>query len=156
MKKCLALPLLILTLSTPAVAQEKPVDELFRVMSMDKQISGGFEAMLPVIDQMSARLKLDTQGNEELKNIFRTWFNEDVDLKSMEEKTKQLYSHNFTSDELHEVTKFYQSPTGQKFLEKSSQLMQAGVQIGMQETKAKEPQLMERLRPFIEKYGPQK
>ena len=141
------------TLSTPTMAQETPVDEMFRVMSMDKQMTGGFEAMLPVIDQMSAQFKLNNEGKEELKGIFRAWFNEDIDRSKIINEVKKLYSQSFTDDEISKVTEFYQTPTGKKFLEKSAQLMQLGAQIGMQEAQSKQVKLMERVKPFLEKHG---
>jgi len=153
MKKALILPLIFLTLTTSTMAQESPVDEMFRVMSMDKQITGGFEAMLPVIDQMTAQFKLDVQGKEELREIFRIWFNKDIDREKMIGDVKNLYSQTFTNDELREVTKFYQTQVGKKFLEKSAQLMKVSAQIGMQEAQSKQVLLMERVKPFLEKHG---
>jgi hypothetical protein len=144
---------MVFTLSAPTMAQETPVDEMFRVMSMDKQITGGFEAMLPVIDQMTAQFKLDGQGKEELREIFRTWFNEDIDRKKIIHEVKKLYSQSFTNDDIREITKFYQTPVGKKFLEKSAQLMQSGAQIGMQEAQTKQVKLMERVKPFLERQG---
>jgi len=42
-----------------------------------------------------------------------------------------IYAQRFTAEELEAVTDFYQSPTGQKFIEAMPGLMQAGAQIGM-------------------------
>jgi len=152
MKKVIILPLMFFTLSPLAMAKKAPIDEMFRVMAMDKQITGGFDAMLPVIDQMTNQLKLDAKGKDELREIFRSWFNEDLDRKKMLKEVKILYSQAFTNDEIHEITKFYQSPVGKKFLEKSAHLMKKGAQIGMQEAQAKQVQLMERVKPFLEKH----
>jgi hypothetical protein len=135
------------------MAQESPVDEMFRVMSIDKQLTGGFEAMMPVIDQMTSQFKLDSEGKEELRGIFRKWFNEDIDREKIIREVKKLYSQTFTKDELRQVTKFYQSSVGKKFLEKSALLMQTGAQIGMEEAQTKQVKLMERVKPFLEKHG---
>ncbi len=62
MKKFQLLPLLLFILSTPIVAQESPIDEMFRVMSIDKQMAGGFEAMLPVVDQIANNYNLDNKA----------------------------------------------------------------------------------------------
>jgi len=135
------------------MAQEAPVDEMFRVMSMEKQISGGFEAMMPMIDQMAVKFKLNNEGKEELKDIFRSWFNEDIDRSKMMSEMKRLYLQTFTDDEIRKITEFYQTPVGARFLEKSPQLMQLGAQIGMKEAQSKQVKLMERVKPFIEKHG---
>jgi hypothetical protein len=144
---------MIATLSAPIMAQETPVDQMFRVMSMEKQMSGGFEAMMPVIDQMAVKFKLNNEGKEELKDIFRSWFNEDIDRSKMMNEMKKLYSQTFTDDEISTITKFYQTPVGARFLEKSPQLMQLGAQIGMKEAQSKQIKLMERVKPFMEKHG---
>jgi len=141
------------TLSAPIMAQESPVDEMFRVMSMDKQMVGGFEAMLPVIDQMTAKFRLDNEGKKELREIFRTWFNEDIDRSKIMSEMKQLYSQAFTDEEISEITKFYRTSVGKKFLEKSTQLMQLAAQIGMKEAQSKQVKLMERVTPFLEKHS---
>jgi len=151
--KILTLPLMLFTLAAPVMAQEKPIDEMFRVLSMDKQMEGGFEAMLPVIDQMAANFKLNAEGKNELKEVFRTWFNEDIDRAKIMSEIKKLYSDSFTDDEISKVTAFYQTPVGKKFLEKSTTLMQAGAQIGMQEAQSKQAQLMKRVKPLLEKHG---
>jgi hypothetical protein len=141
------------TLSTSTMAQERPVDEMFKVMSMDKQMAGGFEAMLPVIDQMTVKFKLDSEGKEELKGIFRSWFNEDIDRSKISNEMKKLYSQAFTDDEINQITKFYQTAVGKKFLEKSAELMKLGAQIGMEEAQTKQVNLMNRVKPFLEKHG---
>ncbi len=135
------------------MAQETPVDEMFRVISMEKQMSGGFEAMMPMIDQMAVNFKLNNEGKEELKGIFRSWFNEDIDRAKMMSEMKKLYSQTFTDDEINKIIEFYQTPVGAKFLEKSPKLMQIGAQIGMEEAKSKQIKLMERIKPFLEKHG---
>lgn len=42
-----------------------------------------------------------------------------------------VYAERFTAEELKSVTEFYRSPTGQKFIQASPELMQAGALIGM-------------------------
>lgn len=151
MKKFLVVPLMALAMSTSVVAEETAIDEMFRVMEMDKQMSGGFEAMLPVLDQMSARMQLNAQEKEELKSIFRTWFDKDIDRDMLIKQFKGLYLEHFTEAEIKEVTRFYQTPVGQKFLAKSHQLMQIAAQISMQEAQSKQGLLMERVKVLMEK-----
>ncbi len=153
MKKLLILPLIAFTLSAPAMAQETPVDKMFKVMSMDKQFSGGFESMLPMIDQMSVQFKLNNEDKKELKDIFRAWFDEDIDHSKIMQEMKKLYSQSFTDKEIIQITTFYQTPIGKKFLEKTPLLMKVGMQIGMKEGQSKQAQLMARIKPFLEKHS---
>jgi uncharacterized protein len=59
----------------------------------------------------------------------------------------------FTDDEIRTISDFYQTPVGAKFLEKSAQLMQLGVQIGTKEAQSKQAKLIERIKPFMKKHG---
>ncbi len=156
MKKLLsicAFSLLILTnLSYAEEQATSPVERMFSVMDMDKQMTGGFEAMLPVIEQMAAQLKLDAAAKEELKNIYRDWFKYDFDQQAILAELVEVYSENFTDKEINELTAFYETPTGQKFLAKSPELMQIGAQLGMQEGQLKQGLLLERLQPFMAKH----
>ena len=152
MKKRLILPLIFCALSSSAMAQTTAIDEMFEVMSMERQMAGGFEAMLPLIDKLSTQLKLNSEEEQELKGIFRTWYNEDIDRAKIMSEVKKLYAGVFTDSEIRDIIKFYQTPTGQKFLEKSPEIMKLRAQIGMQEGQNKQFKLSERLQPFFEKH----
>ncbi len=131
------------------------IEKMFAIMGIDKQFSGGFEAMLPVVDSLATRLQLDANAKEELKNIYRKWFDNDIDRNIMKTKLVDIYSEAFNETEINGLIAFYQSPIGQKFLNKSPELMKLGAQIGMQEAQSKQHLLMERLQPFLEKHKKQ-
>ncbi|MEM9602852.1 MAG: DUF2059 domain-containing protein [Pseudomonadota bacterium] len=128
------------------------IERMFAVMGLDKQMNGGFEAMLPVVENMAAQLQLNSAEKEELKNIYRAWFREDFDRDAIADRMVGLYADVFSEQELRDVITFYESPTGQKFLDASSGLMQEAAQIGMQEGMAKQDRLLERLQPFLDKH----
>ena len=153
MKKLLLLPLLLMGLAGQAYSSNDSVDKMFDVMDMERQMTGGFEAMLPLIDQMSAQFGLDATGKEELTTIYRTWFNDDIDRVKMLNTIKDLYADTFTEKEIEEITKFYQTDVGQKLLVKSPELMQIGAQLGMTEAQSKQELLLQRLEPFFKKYN---
>ena len=121
-------------------------------MGMDKQLNGGFEAMLPMVDQIAAKLELNPEAKEELKNIYRDWFTTDIDRSLIKSKMVQVYANAFSKKEIDEVIIFYQTPLGQKFLKKSPELMKLGAQIGMKEGQAKQGLLLKRLEPFLKKH----
>ena len=128
------------------------IQEMFHLIGIDKQMTGGFDAMLPIVDQLASQLQLDANGKEELKTIYRDWWENDIDRKAMEEKMVELYAKIFTTAEINELNKFYRSPVGQKFLEKLPELMKLGAEIGMKEAQSKQTKLLERLQPFLEKH----
>ena len=153
MNKLILLLLMPCAFAAPVAAQEAAIDEMFRVMKMETQMTGGFEAMLPVVENMSAKLALNMEQEEELKEIFRTWFNEDFDKQKLVGEIKEIYTKSFSEEEIKEITRFYKTPVGKKFLELSPALMKEGARLGMLEGQQKQGKLRERIYPFLEKHG---
>jgi hypothetical protein len=113
---------------------------------------GGFEAMLPIINQLATQLHLNAEETVELKNIYRNWFENDIDRTKMITAISKLYAKTFTIKEINELIAFYETPTGQKVLAKTPKIMKDAAMIGMKEAQNKQSKLMERLHPFIEKH----
>jgi len=157
MKKLLYPMILILcfiisALHADSAKTNASVEKMFSVMGIDRQLSGGFEAMLPVIEQLGLQFKLDKNAKEELKNIYRVWFEEDIDREAMKNGLIEIYTEAFNEKEINELIVFYQSPVGQKFLKKSPELMKLGAQVGLRESQSKQQKLIERLQPFLDKH----
>jgi hypothetical protein len=61
-----------------------------------------------------------------------------------------IYASNFTAAELHDLTAFYDSPTGQKFLQKTpivtQQTMLAGQKFGQSAGAEAQKQMLDELR----------
>ncbi len=159
---CLILVLTLFSYSCGKTSSDKPssiekidksssIDKMFQLIDIEGQMGGGFEAMLPIIDQMSSQLQLDAEEKEQLKNIYRDWFENDIDRKAMKEEMAKMYAEAFTAEEINELNKFYSTPIGQKFLEKSPELMRLGAQIGMEAAQKQQGKLMERLQPLLGK-----
>ncbi len=153
MKKMMLVPIVFLTLSSPLMAKEEPVDKLFRVVPIDQHLSSGFDAMLPVIDGMAHQFRLNSQAKEELRQIFLSWFTDDIDRSKIAAGIKDQYKKAFTDAELTQITEFYETPAGRKFLEKAPVLMSMGVQLGMEEAQSKQDKLKARLEPFLKKHN---
>ena len=82
---------------------------------------------------------------------FRGKRNESAYILHVAEKLSDIYG--VPLKEIEEVTNFYQTETGQKFLQKSPELMKLGAQIGMIEAQSKQTELLNRLKPFFEKHN---
>ena len=130
------------------------LDDMLAAMGVEDQMLGGFEAMMPMVDQLATQMQLNENEKEQLKTIYRDWFLEDIDRDAIMKKVRQLYAESFTTEEIKKLNDFYTSPTGQKFLDKSPELMKAGAQAGMIEAQKAQPKLMERLGPFMEAHRP--
>lgn len=138
----------------PAPAAIKAAEKLADVIDLKAQMSNGFEAMMPMINNMSAKMKLNPADAKELEGIFRSWFMEDFDHAKIFSETIKLYAENFTEEELTGLVAFYESPLGRKSLTALPQLMKKGAQLGMAEGQAKQDKLRARLEPFFKKHAP--
>lgn len=138
----------------PTPGAVKAAEKLAEVMDIKAQMSNGLEAMMPMITNMSEKMKLNPTDAKELEGIFRTWFTEDLDHTKIFDETIKLYAQNFTEEELAGLAAFYESPLGRKSLTALPQLMKKGAQIGMAEGQAKQEKLRARLEPFFKKHAP--
>ncbi len=127
--------------------------KLLTVIEVDKQMLGGFEAMLPIVNQLANKLKLNAQETEELKGIYRDWFENDMDRVKMRIEMAKLYSNHFTMSEMKQIIDFYGTPVGKKLIQQSPELAKLGAQIGMEEAQNKQHLLIEKLTPFMEEHG---
>jgi len=145
----------ICAFSTLALAQTDQkalgaADELAELIGLKDQMESGFNAMIPIILQQAEQMNLSEDQTEELKGIYKSWFMEDFDHESTTKEIIQLYAQEFTAKELEELIAFYKTPIGIRSLKAMPQLMAKGAQIGAKEGQAKEPELMKRLKPFLE------
>jgi len=119
----------------PAQAQSPPAGSLpaARELVATMRTADQFKAILPVVIQSlkPAIVQNRPQVERDLDAIMplllegmNSRVNEIVD------QITALYARNFTAEELREVTAFYRSPTGQKFLQKVPAITQESMAIG--------------------------
>lgn len=125
--------------------------KLADTINLKEQMDAGFAAMMPMVDQLSAQLQLDAAGKTELVQLYKDWFEKDLDQEKMRNNIVTLYAETFTVQELDGLREFYMTPLGKKALKVLPEIMQKGGQLGMEEAKLKEKALMDRLNAFIEK-----
>jgi hypothetical protein len=134
--------------------QIKAATDLTSIMGLNRQLESGFNAMMPMIGNLSRQLKLNEADQTELVGLYRSWFTEDIDQAKLKETIIKLYAEMFTLEELTGLTDFYKSPLGQKTLGTLPELTRRSSLAGMEGAKAAQQKLQERLRPFIEKHQP--
>lgn len=127
-------------------------EKLLSTMKIDEQMLGGFESMLPMVNQLADSLQLNDSETVELKNIYRDWFNNDLDREGLKRQIAVLYTQTFTVSEMEDIIRFFETPTGQKLVLKTPALTQQGAQFGMTEAQKKQHLLLEKVTPFIEKH----
>ena len=116
------------TTSPEAIAAAK---ELMVASKMSDQIS----LMLPHIMQ---QLKpLIARGNAKLEADFDALMpimmqGMSAQLDKFLDQGAQIYAKHFTADEIRQVTNFYRSPAGEKFLRKQPEVVQETMALGQQ------------------------
>jgi uncharacterized protein len=125
---------------TPAPSQTAPAPspealaaahELMTVMKPADQ----FKAILPVLIQNLKQAVV--QGRPEMAQQYDAMmpvFNESAQkrVNDLIDTIAVIYASNFTADELRDVTAFYRTPTGQKFLARQPAIAQQSMTAGMQ------------------------
>jgi len=154
MKRTIAVTLMTLLGSASAFAEasEELVQKLFGVTNIEKQMLGGFETMMPMVNRIAKRFSLDAGEKKKLKAIYRTWYKEDLNREKLADQLAGLYQTTFTDEELRKMIEFYSSPTGKKVVTETPELMQKASRLGRQEAKSKQDLLMKRLKPFLQKH----
>lgn len=135
----------------PAAENTAAAQKLAEVMGLKEQMSGGVQSMMPMIDKIALQLQLDAAGKTELIDIYKKWFENDLDHQKLLNELTKLYAETFTVQELDGLREFYLTPLGKKALKETPKVMQKGAQALMQEATAKQPLLMTKLNAFVEK-----
>jgi hypothetical protein len=136
-----ALIVIAVAAASPARAQTPPATpspealaaahELMTVMKPADQ----FKAIMPVLIQ---NLKAAVvQGRPEVEKQYDAMmpaFNDSAQKRVNEliETIATIYASNFTADELHDLTAFYRTSTGQKFLAQQANIAQQSMTAGQQ------------------------
>jgi len=105
--------------------------ELMQATGMTKQM----DEMVTVMGEgfrKGARSSGNTAAADKLSDEFESHMQKLMSYReAMIDEFAVIYAERFTAEELKAVTDFYRSPTGQKFIQASPELMQAGAQIGL-------------------------
>lgn len=153
MKKLVYAAAVWVGLSSTVIYAEEPsatVTELMNVMQMDAQMSAGFEAMLPVIESLSQQWQLNPEQKTELRQVYRDWFDNDLDRSMLKNKIALEYDKVFSESEMRDMISFYHTPTGEKVLRLMPELSKKGALLGMKEGQKKQHLLEQKVRAFYE------
>jgi hypothetical protein len=94
-----------------------------------------FKAILPTLFQnFRAAIVQNRPEVEKQYDAMIPLFNQSAQkrLGELTDTIVTIYARNFTVAELHDITAFYRSPTGQKFIERQSILSQQSLAAGQQ------------------------
>ena len=123
--------------TTPlTAAQRRAAETLLTTMQADKVLA----------DAIDQTLAMQLRQNPQLQAVepeMRAFFSKYMGWTAIKEDLVQLYAREFTPAELADINRFYQSPTGQKFVSKQSALLQQSMLIGQQRVQEHLPELKE-------------
>ena len=107
-------------------------------------------------ESVDTMLRLQIEQNPDLasfEDILRTFLAKYVSWDAVREELIQLYADAFTEDELRDVTAFYQTETGRKFVALAPSLTTQAMEIGQRATADHQGELEARIMARIQKVG---
>ena len=117
--------------------------ELVALLDLEEQMLGGASMMISAMTQQNPALVQFEDVILEWAESFMTW-------EVFGPKIVAIYADAFTEEELRELVRFYNTPTGKKTLKVLPDLMSQGAQIGMLEAQARQADLQERIKKRAE------
>jgi hypothetical protein len=105
----------------------------------------------PALDTMT-RQGMPPAAREEVRKAFTEWFTQEVKWEELKPKLVQIYTRDFTEEELRALLTFLQKPLGQKVMTKLPLVVQDGALAGQQYFISKQDSLNAKLAPIIAKY----
>jgi uncharacterized protein len=117
----------------------KSAEELVRVMNLEKL----------TMDGVNAAFELQIKSNPTLipyRDVMHEWAGKYLTWDSFAPKIAALYAQTFTEKELHELTAFYGTQTGQKSLAEMANLFQKSAAIGQEVGQQHQKELQEMMR----------
>jgi hypothetical protein len=114
--------------SASAPAADAPVDPA-KVVEIRKllELTGTVKITQQVMGQMISQFK---SQNSSVSNEFWDRFEKEMDIEGLVDKMIPIYAKYYTLDDLKTVNAFYETPTGQRVLAATPQIMQESMGIG--------------------------
>ena len=142
----------------PAHSQSPPPDAMAaaRELLATMRFTDQFKALLPVIFQnlkpaiVQSRPQIERDFDAIVPLLLEAM---NPRLNELTELMAGVYAINFTGDELRQVTAFYRTPTGEKFLQKLPAITQQSMVIGQRFGQTVTQELQRRMTEELRKRG---
>ncbi len=132
---CVALFVSINVSFADETSHKKAVERLLTITKVDKQIEPMFHQMKNMVFNQYKNIDLTPDKKSILEkhtNRMFDLFSEEMSWDKMKNDYINLYVSAYTEQEINGLIQFYETPLGQKFIEKMPQLMQSSVQLSQQ------------------------
>ena len=130
---------LIVFAAGSAVAQEQShvdaAEELLELMNADQSIEQAYSQMDAHLEAMAEQMGITEEQRPMYERYSRrivVAMKEEMSWEKMEPYIVDVYVQVYTEDELRELSEFYASPLGQKFIAKMPELTEATMQMTQQ------------------------
>ncbi len=134
-------------------SKQAQLDELLRVMDMDKLMNSMYSQLEVMMNGMSK--KMGVKPSEEA--IYQKYhakttkiFKESLSWEKMKPLVSKMYSDNFSEKEISEMLTFYKTETGQAILQKMPVVMQQSMQMGQELVQQAMPQIQAAAEEFAQ------
>jgi len=113
-------------------ASKESIEKMFTLIDMDKMLDSMYAQMDTIFGQMADEFDVDENKKPTMDKFFAQYtelLREEISWQKMKQPIIDVYAEVFTEEEVSELIKFYETPVGQKMLQKMPELMQASMSI---------------------------
>ena len=146
---CLVAFVALLTAATPLVRADaqthrRAAEELFKTMSIDKQMENAMDQTLALQIQAQPALK-------PYKDVMRKFFAKHISYSALKDDLVKIYTDEFSEEELRQIITFYKTAAGKKLVEKSPALLGKCMQLGLSRVSKHEDELKQMIEDEVKK-----
>ena len=132
----------LITLSSIALAQAEPSEEMEKDVRKMLVVTGVGEMGVQVVNQLLSSFK---QSVPQVPEEFWTRFASKVDGDGLIELVIPIYAKHFTHDEIKELLAFYETPIGKKLISTQPAMLQESMAVGQTWGESLADQVMQEL-----------
>ena len=121
-----------------SASHRKAAEELLDVTDLKNSM----DRMITQMVEMQLQQK---PGMDAYRDVFLQFFSKHLGFNSIKSDFIDIYTEEFTEQELRKLTAFYNTPVGKKTITKLPILMQKGAQIGMSKVRMNQNELRDML-----------
>ena len=149
MPRITALAVLVLLPSALLAQTESHIEaakELLSVTNARASAEQGFDQVYPLLNSMSQDYPLSEEHRKSLVEDTQEtmeFIKRELNWSVLEPRLVKVYVDVYSEDELRGLIEFYKSPLGQKFIEKTPEIMKANAQMTLELMRELMPKLRE-------------
>lgn len=122
----------------------KKIEKLLLMVHTDKTLDQVFNKMRAIQTQQLQNINLSKAQAGIMKDYYTKLYNllgTELKWDKIKPFFIKLYAENFTEKDIDQLTKFYESPVGKKYIRKMPVLLDKGMQLGQERVQMLIPQI---------------